>query len=170
MVTRTQTEAATMNQTTMQLDGDRDIVITRTFNAPPRIVFDAWTDPELVRRWWAPKSRGVSVAACDADVRVGGAYRYLLRLDSGDEFAFSGRYTEVVPPSRLVYTQIFEPMAESGDVIVTVTFEERDGKTHLVSHERYPSAEVRAGALESGMEPGMREAMDQLDELVASLA
>jgi uncharacterized protein YndB with AHSA1/START domain len=158
-----------MNKTSMELKGDREIVITRTFNGPAKIVFDAWTKPELVRRWWAPKSRGVSIASCDAEIRVGGTYRYVLRLDSGDEFAFSGKYTEVTPSSRLVYTQVFEPQAEAGEAIVTVTFEERDGKTYLVSHEQYPSAEWREAALGSGMEHGMREAMDQLEELVASL-
>jgi uncharacterized protein YndB with AHSA1/START domain len=159
-----------MNQTTMELESERTIVITRTFNGPARIVFDAWTRPELVKRWWAPKSLGASIASCDADVRVGGNYRYVLRLDTGDEMAFSGTYTEVTPHSRLVYTQVFEPMQDAGAVIVTVTFDERDGKTHLVAHELYPSQEVREAALASGMEHGMRETMDQLDELVASLA
>ena len=163
----TGSEAAPMNQTTMERTSDREIVITRTFNGPARIVFDAWTKPELVRRWWAPKSHGVSVAACDAEVRAGGKYRYVLRRDTGEEFAFSGKYTEVRPHSRLVYTQVFEPMADAGEAIVTVTFEERGGKTHLVSHELYPSKEALDGAIGSGMEHGMRETMDQLDELVA---
>jgi uncharacterized protein YndB with AHSA1/START domain len=167
-------EAALMNQTTMDLEGDREIVIRRTFNGPARIVFDAWTKPELVRRWWAPKSHCGSVAACDADVRVGGHYRYVIRMDSGHEFAFSGKYMEVTPPSRMVYTEIFEPTAsgakpgETG-IVVTVTFDERDGKTHLVSRSLCPSTEVRDTILASGMEHGMREAMDQLEELVASL-
>lgn len=111
----------------------------------------------------------VSIVGCDADVRVGGKYRYLLKLDTGDEIGFFGRYTEVAPHSRLVYTQIFEPMADAEEVVVTVTLDERDGRTHLVSHELYPSKEVRGAALESGMEHGMRETMDQLDELVAAL-
>lgn len=170
MVARQSAEPAPMNQTTMELEADREIVITRTFNGPARIVFDAWTKPELVRRWWAPKSRGVTIAECVADVRAGGTYRYVLRLDSGDEVAFSGKYTEVTPPSRLVYTQIFEPMVDAGAVIVTITFDEHNGKTHMVSREVYPSAEVRATVLATGMEHGMREAMDQLDELVASLS
>jgi uncharacterized protein YndB with AHSA1/START domain len=168
-----ESEMATMNQTSMEIRGDREIVITRAFNGPARIVFDAWTSPELVRRWWAPKSHRVSVVGCDADVRVGGSYRYVLRLDSGNEFAFSGRYTEVTPHSRLVYTQIFEPTASgpTGDaeLIITVTFDEHDGKTHLVSHSLCPSKEVRDGIIASGMEHGMRETMDALDELVASL-
>jgi uncharacterized protein YndB with AHSA1/START domain len=156
----------------MELPGDREIVITRAFNATARVVFEAWTLPELVRRWWAPKSHGVSVTGCEADVRAGGHYRYVLRLPNGGEFAFAGRYLEVVPPTRLVYTQLFEPTAageQPGDVpiTITVTFEERDGKTYLRSHTVCPSAEVREAILSSGMEHGMRETMDQLEELVS---
>lgn len=158
------------NLTTMELGPDREIVISRTFNGPARIVFDAWTRPELVRRWWAPKCHMVTLVGCEADVRVGGQYRYVLQPQDGEAFAFSGEYTEVTPHRRLVYTQVFEPMRDAGHVVVTVTFEERGGKTHLVSHELYPSREAREAALSSGMESGMRETMDQLDELVASLA
>lgn len=170
MVARKESEVVPMNRTSMELVDDREIVIARTFNGPARIVFDAWTKPELVKRWWAPKSRGVSVVGCDADVRVGGTYRYVLRPANGDEIAFSGKYTEVTPHSRLVYTQIFEPMADAGEVIITVTFDEHDGKTRLVSRELYPSKEVRDIVLATDMEHGMRETMDQLDELVASLS
>jgi uncharacterized protein YndB with AHSA1/START domain len=167
-------ETALMNQTTMDLEGDREIVIRRTFNGPAHIVFDAWTKPELVRRWWAPKSHRVSLASCDAEVRVGGQYRYVLEFDSGKRFAFSGRYLEVTPPSRLVYTEIFEPTAagtqpDEEGVVITVTFEDRDGKTHLVSRSLCPSKEVRDTILASGMEHGMRETMDQLEQLIASL-
>lgn len=167
-------EAGATNETTLSLTGDREFVITRRFNAPARIVFDAWTRPELVQRWWAPKSRGVSVDSCDAEVRVGGVYRYVLRLDRGGVFAFSGTYTEVSPPSRLVYTQIFEPTAagqQPGDlpITITVTFEERDGKTYMTSRSLCPSPAVRDAILASGMESGMRETMDQLDELAATL-
>ena len=169
MVARRGAEAVPTNRTSMELKSDRELVIARTFNGPARIVFDAWTRPELVKRWWAPRSRGVSLVSCDAEVRAGGAYRYVLRLESGDEIGFSGRYTEVTPHSRLVYTQIFEPMRDAGAVIVTITFEEQGGKTRLVAHEMYPSREAREAALASGMEQGMRETMDQLDELVASL-
>jgi uncharacterized protein YndB with AHSA1/START domain len=107
-------------------------------------------------------------------VRVGGSYRYVLRLDTGSEFAFSGTYIEVTPHSRLVYTEIFEPTATGAnpgdaEVIVTVTFDEADGKTHLVSRSLCPSKDVRDAIIASGMEHGMRETMDQLDELVASL-
>jgi uncharacterized protein YndB with AHSA1/START domain len=164
---------ATMNQTTMDRTSDRELVITRTFNAPPRIVFDAWTKAELVRRWWAPKSRSVTIVSCDADVRVGGKYRYVLKHAAHGEFAFSGQYREVTPHSRLIYTEIFEPAGrgadEEGGAIITVTFEERDGKTYLVSHSLFPSKDVLDTVLATGMEGGMRETMDQLDELVPSL-
>jgi uncharacterized protein YndB with AHSA1/START domain len=160
-------------RTTLEVKGDLEIVITRTFDAPAGIVFAAWTRPELVRRWWAPASLGVTIVSCDADVRVGGSYRYVLH-HAGSEFAFSGRYTEVAPPSRIAYTQVFEPTASGappgdGDVLVTVTFEDDAGRTHVVSHTQCPSRDVRDGIIASGMEHGMRECMEQLDALVASL-
>lgn len=157
------------NKTDMRLEGDREIVISRTFNAPTRIVFDAWTKPELVKRWWSPKSHGDIVSA-EADVRVGGWYRYVMRANNGHEVAFSGTYTEVTPPKRIAYEEVFEPMAALGAVQVSVTFEADGGKTRIVHRGVYPSKQVRDGVLASGMEHGMREAMDQLDELVASLA
>jgi uncharacterized protein YndB with AHSA1/START domain len=164
-----------MNQTTMELRGDREIVIARTFNAPARIVFEAWTRPELVRRWWAPQSHGASVESCDADLRAGGRYRYVVSVDRGFKFAFTGTYREVRPPDRLVYTEIFEPKAAGAEpgaeeVVVTVTFEERDGRTHVVSTSVCPSQAVRDAILATGMEHGMRKAMDQLEELVVSLS
>lgn len=161
--------ARSTNATTMELPSDRELLISRTFNAPPRIVFDAWTKPDLVARWWAPASHGVTVASCTADVRAGGHYRYVLRRETGEEFAFSGTYMEVDPPSRLVYTQVFEPMRAAGEVVVTVTCEDRDGATALVAHEVYPSKRVLEQTLASGMEHGMRETMDQLEALVGSL-
>jgi uncharacterized protein YndB with AHSA1/START domain len=174
MVAREGSDTMPVNQTTLELQGDREIVISRTFNGPARIVFDAWTKPELVMRWWAPKSLGVSMISCDAEVRVGGRYRYVFRHRTGAALAFSGKYLEVAPPSRLVYTQIFEPTADGADpgdaeVLITVTFEERDGRTHLVSRSLCPTKEIRDAIISSGMETGMRETMDQLDELVATL-
>ena len=160
-------ERQVKHTTSMELKGDREIVIARTFGGPARIVFEAWTQPELVKRWWAPKSHCVEVVTCEADVRVGGAYRYVLRQGDQEPFAFSGKYMEITPHTRLVYTQIFEPMAHAGELIVTVTFDERAGRTHLISHELYPSKEAREAALAAGMEHGMRETMDQLDELVS---
>jgi uncharacterized protein YndB with AHSA1/START domain len=174
MVAKPESEVALKNETSMELEGDREIVIARTFNGPARMVFDAWTNPDVVRRWWAPKSRGVSIVGCDANVTVGGTYRYALQLGSGHKVAFSGRYVEVAPPSRLVYTQLFEPTAagakpDDAAILITVTFDERDGKTHVVSHTMCPSRDIRDMIIASGMEQGMRETWDALDELVASL-
>jgi uncharacterized protein YndB with AHSA1/START domain len=156
------------NPTSMERTSDREIVITHTFRAPADLVFDAWTKPEHVKRWWAPESRDVTLVQCDADVRPGGKYRYVLARGSSERFAFSGKYLEIARPTRVVYTQSFEPMP--GEAVVTVSFEERDGSTTLVAHELYPSKEALDGALKSGMEDGMRETFDQLDELVASLS
>jgi uncharacterized protein YndB with AHSA1/START domain len=156
----------TVTGTALELVSDREIVISRTFQAPARIVFEAWTRADLVKRWWAPRSMGAEMTEVQADVRVGGKFRYVTRAGGGEEFAFSGAYTEVTPPTRLVYTMIFEPAADAGAAVVTVTFDERQGRTRLVSHELYPSAEARAAAIASGMEVGLRETMNQLDELI----
>src|SRR5579862_400999 len=169
MVATTESETVSMNRTSMEIRSDRELVIARTFNAPARIVFDAWTKPEFLKRWWAPKSHRVALVGCEADVRVGGRYRYVLQRDGGQEFAFSGRYNEVTPSSRLVYTSVFEPMQAAGETVVTVTFDEEGETTRLNVHEVYPSKAALDGALASGMEHGMRETMDQLDALVASL-
>ena len=117
----------------------------------------------------AEKSRDVTAVEFTGEVRSGGRYRYVLRKGNGPEIAFSGTYREVTPPTRVVYTNVYEAMAHLGESIVTVTFTERNGQTELVAHEVYPSAAARDAALASGMEHGMREAMDQLDALVASL-
>jgi uncharacterized protein YndB with AHSA1/START domain len=167
------TETATPNRTTMERTSDRELVITRTFNGPARIVFDAWTRPELVRRWWAPGSRDVAVVSCDAEVRVGGRYRYVLRHGSHGVFAFTGTYREVTPHTRLVYTEMFEPDGQpaGGDegAVVTVTFVEHQGRTHLTSHSLFPSKDVLDGVLATGMEGGMRETMEHLEALVQAL-
>jgi uncharacterized protein YndB with AHSA1/START domain len=163
----------TRNVTTMDRISDCELVIRRTFNAPPSIVFEAWTRPEHVRRWWAPRSREVSIVSVDADVRVGGGYRYLFEHAKHGRMAFSGKYLEVTRPSRLVYTEIFEPGAQGGDeaaaAVVTITFSGRGEQTDLVSHSRLPSKEILDQIIATGMEGGMREVMDQLDELVASI-
>lgn len=176
MAVRDVGSAAAPSNTHFARVSDRELVMERTFNGPARTVFDAWTKPELVSRWWAPAALGVSMVSCEADVRVGGAYRYLVaHRTPGAQFAFSGEYTEITPHSRLVYTSFFEPEGNGrlpgvDAVIVTVTFEERDGRTRLVSREVYPSKEVLDMAAASGMESGVRITMDQLDELVTSLA
>lgn len=159
-----------MNTTNMITEGDDAIVISRTFNAPPRIVFEAWTQANFVKKWWAPKALGAQMVSCDADVREGGGYRYVLQSGDQPPFAFSGKYIEVAAPLRLVYTQAFEPMADAGYATITVTFEPVGAnQTRMVSRETYPTPEVREMVLATGMEKGMRITMDQLDELVGEL-
>ena len=165
MDARRESEVAPMkNRTTVERKSERELVVTRTFNAPARIVFDAWTKPELFKRWWVPKSAGMSLLSCEMDVRVGGSYRLVFRHDAFPEpMAFFGRYIEVTPHSRLVWTN--EEGGESG-AVTTVTFEEKSGKTLVVLRDLYPSKE----ALEaSGSMDAMDETLDQLDELVVTL-
>jgi uncharacterized protein YndB with AHSA1/START domain len=162
-------ESAMGNETTVERTADRELTVTRKFNAPAHIVFDAWTKPELLKRWWAPRSFGVSLFECEQDLRVGGAYRFAFGRNPKDPEVFSGRYLEVDPPTRLVLTQLYERMSEVGDVIVTATFEESQGGTLLTLHQLFPSKEALEGALASGMERGMRVTLDQLDELVAPM-
>lgn len=161
---------AAKGKATLTVTSDCELLIERSFNAPQHLVFAAWTDAELVKRWWAPRSLCVSVASCTADVRVGGKYRYVLRNPDGNELGFSGTYREVTPTSRLVYDQVFEPMAHAGAAVITVEFQARGDKTHMVSRERYPSKQVLESVLASGMEHGMQDTLEQLDELVAELA
>lgn len=163
------TARAARGETTLKLVGDRELEITRVFRAPPKIVFDAWTRADLVAKWWAPEKRA-RMLECTADVKVGGKYRYVLKPHEGEAFAFSGEYLEVSPHSQLKYTHVFEPMAHAGSVVITVKFEAKGEQTLLTSREVYSSADVRKIVLETGMEAGMREAMDQCDDLVLSLA
>ena len=153
------------NRTTVERKSDRELVVTRTFNGPARIVFEAWTKPELFRRWWAPKSSGASLLSCEMDVRVGGGYRLVFGHDASNPDEFFGRYIEVTPHSRLVWTN-----DEGGDggPVTTVTFEEKGGKTLLVMHELYPSKEALDTA-GTGAAEGMGELFGQLDELLVSL-
>jgi uncharacterized protein YndB with AHSA1/START domain len=148
---------------------DRTLIIRRAFRARPETVFDAMTKAELLRRWWAPKSLGVVLFDVESDVRVGGRYRFAFGRPGEPVMAFSGAYAEVVRGARLVYTQIFEPMPDTGEGIITATFEAIDGGTRLTQHERYPSKEVLDGAIASGMERGMRETLEQLAALVPEL-
>jgi uncharacterized protein YndB with AHSA1/START domain len=158
------------NDTSLDLVSDCEVVIRRSFDAPARIVFEAWTKPELLKRWWAPKSRGVVLAACESDLQAGGRYRLVMRRGSEPDMVFSGEYREVSPPLRVVYTEIFEPMAKAGAVVVTLTLDERDGRTDLTLHQRFPSRQVRDMVLSTGMEKGMRESMDQLAGLLAEMS
>ena len=159
-----------LNTTTMELQGDLEIVIRRSFNAPARIVFEAYTRADLVAKWFAPRALGVEMVSTEADVRSGGRYRYVIKPKGQEPVGFSGDYNEVTPAERLVYTQVFEPMAELGKAVITATFTEANGKTHVHFSEVYPSADVRDGVIASGMETGMRNVMDQLEELAISLA
>ena len=162
-------ESPTRHETIVERTSDRELTVTRMFDAPAHIVFQAWTKPELLKRWWAPKSFGVSLFECEQDVRVGGAYRFAFGRDPKKSEVFSGRYMEVDPPSRLVLTQLYERMPDVGEVVVTVTFETSRSRTRLTLHQLFPSKEALEGALASGMERGMRVTLDQLAELFASI-
>ncbi|MGB8472727.1 MAG: SRPBCC family protein [Candidatus Acidiferrum sp.] len=152
------------NRTTVERKSDSELVITRTFNGPARIVFEAWTKPDMLKRWWIPKSTGMSLLSCELDVRVGGRYRFELGHGTSKPMSFFGRYIEVIPNSRLVWTN-----EENEDgAVTTVTFEERGGKTLLVLHELYPSKEALDSSI-AGMEGGMQETFAQLDELLVTL-
>jgi len=166
---RRESEPTPMNNpTTMERKSERELVLTRTFNGPARLVFEAWTKPELLKRWWIPKSTGMSLVFCETDVRVGGRYRFEVGHGDSKPAGFFGKYIEVIPNSRLVWTN------EESDqgAVTTVTFEEKGGKTLLVLHELYPSKEaldsVLAG-MEGGMDGGMPESFAELDELLVTL-
>jgi uncharacterized protein YndB with AHSA1/START domain len=151
------------NHTTVERKSERELVVTRIINAPARLVFEAWTKPELFKRWWVPKSAGLSLLSCEMDVRVGGKYR-LVFSHGGSEMAFFGTYLEVTPHSRLVWTN-----DEGGDAgqVSTVTFEEKAGKTQVVLHDLYPSKEALDAGI--GSTDGMSETFEQLDELLVTL-
>ncbi len=166
---RARGDGTVRNETTVERTSSRELVITRTFNGPAHIVFDAWTKPEHLKRWWAPKSFGVSLFECESDLRVEGTYRYAFGRDPKNPEVFSGRYIEVNPPSRLVLKQLYERMRNAGEAVVTATFEESQARTRLTLHQLFPSEEALEGAIASGMEHGMRETLDQLDALVALL-
>jgi uncharacterized protein YndB with AHSA1/START domain len=156
------------NPTTVERKSGRELVVTRTFDGPAHIVFEAWTRPELLERWWAPKSFGMSFVSCEADVRTGGAYRFVFsHPDFEQPVAFFGRYIEVTPHSRILWTN---EESEDGP-ISTVTFEEKDGKTLLVLTELYPSRQALDDAIASGS-TGTGAASEQfelLDELLVTL-
>ena len=168
MDARRESGPAPMNtRTTAERRSERELVVTRTFNAPARIVFEAWTTPELLKRWWAPKSFGISFLSCEADVRTGGTYRFVFGPPAASKpMEFFGRYIEVTPHSRLVWTNDEGP---EGGAVTTVTFEERGGKTLLVMRDLYPSKEALDGAIASGSTSGMDESFEQLDELLVTL-
>lgn len=149
---------------TVERRSDRELAITRRFNAPPRRVFEAWTRPELFMQWWAPKSMGVPLLSCAMDARVGGGYRLEFGHDASSAMAFFGKYLEATPPSRLVWTN-----EEDADApVTTVTFADEGGRTRLVLHELYPTTAALDAAF-PGMEGGMPEQFAQLDALLAAM-
>ena len=152
---------------TAERKSERELVVKRTINGPARIVFEAFSRPELFKKWWVPKSFGLTLLSCEMDVRIGGTYRLEFSHNGSDPAAFFGRYVEVTPYSRLAWTN-----EEGGDAgpVTTVSFEEKDGKTLVILHELYPSKEVLDAAIASGSTSGdMNETFDQLDELVMRL-
>jgi uncharacterized protein YndB with AHSA1/START domain len=169
MENETEREAAPMkNSTTIERESEREIVVTRTFNGPAHVVFEAWTTPELLKRWWVPESLGMSWVSCEADVRTGGTYRFVFSHPAFEQpMAFFGRYIEVTPHSRIVWTS-----EESADgPTSTVTFEEKDGKTLLVLRELYSSKQALDDAIESGSSAtsAAPEQFELLDELLVTL-
>jgi uncharacterized protein YndB with AHSA1/START domain len=156
----------TKSPTTVERKSERELVFTRTINGPARIVFEAWTKPELFKRWWVPKSMGMSLLSCEMDVRVGGQYRLVFGHDGTTVMEVFGKYIEVTPPSRLVWTN---DEGEEGGAVTTLTFEEKGGQTLLVLHDLYPSKEALDDALASGSADGLPEQLEQLDELIVTL-
>jgi uncharacterized protein YndB with AHSA1/START domain len=158
---------ATKYETTVERKSERELVVTRTFNGPAHVVFNAWTKPELLKRWWVPKSCGISFLSCEADVRTGGTYRFVFSHPSSEQpVSFFGRYVEVTPPSRLVWTN---DEGEEGGAVTTVTFEERGGETLVVMHDLYPSKKALDDAIASGSTSGCGEQFEQLDQLLIAL-
>jgi uncharacterized protein YndB with AHSA1/START domain len=152
------------NPTTVERTSEREVVVTRLFDGPVRLVFEAWTKPELFRQWWVPKSMGMSLLSCELDARTGGRYRLVYAGHEGaPPMEFHGKYIEVTPHSRLVWTNA---ESENG-AVTTVTFEDKGGKTLLVVHDLYPSKE--AFEAEHGMEDAMGETFEQLDDLLVTL-
>jgi uncharacterized protein YndB with AHSA1/START domain len=153
------------NRTTVQRKSDREVVVTRIVDAPAHLVFEAWTKAELFRQWWVPKSLGMTLRSCELDVRVGGGYRLVFGADPDNTMAFFGKYLEVVPSSRLVWTN-----EESGDAgpVTSVTLEEKEGKTLVVLTERYPTKEA-LDAAGTGAQEALQETFAQLDELLITM-
>jgi len=154
------------NRTTVERKSERELVVTRLFDGPAHIVFEAWTKSELLKRWWAPRSFGVSFLSCEADVRTGGTYRFVFSHAASEQpMAFFGKYIEVTPYARLVWTN-----EESDEgAVTTVTFEEKRGQTLIVMHDLYPSKEALDNAIASGSTSGTGEQFEQLDELLVTL-
>ena len=155
-----------MNRTTVERKSDREVVVTGTFDAPARLVFEAWTNPKLFKEWWVPRSMGMRLRSCELDVRTGGKYRLVFGDDTANPVAFFGKYLDVVPNKRIVWTN--EESGADGSV-TTVTFEEKNGKTTLVMSELYPTKEA-LDAAGTGAQEALNETFGQLDDLLASRA
>ena len=168
MDARRESDPAPMNSpVTVERKSERELVVTRSFNGPARIVFQAWTTPALLMRWWAPRSFGVTFISCEADYRTGGAYRFVMGHPASEQpMAFFGRFLEVTPPSRLVWTN--EEGGEGGSV-TTVTFEDRGTQTLVVMHDLYSSKEALDEAIASQATSGFGETFEQLDALLVTL-
>jgi uncharacterized protein YndB with AHSA1/START domain len=154
------------SHTNVERTSDRELVATRTVNGPARLVFEAWTKPELMMRWWAPASFGITFLSCEIDARTGGSYRFVFGHPASEQpMAFFGRYIEVVPPSRIVWTN------EEGEdgAVTTATFEEEDGRTRVVVHDLYPSKEALDEAIASGSTGAWPEQFEALDALLPTL-
>jgi len=159
-----ESSAAAMYRTVVKRKSDRELIVTRTFDAPVHIVFEAWSKPELFKLWWVPKSVGMSLVSCDMDIRTGGKYRLVFSHPDFDQpMAFFGTYREVTPHKRMVWTN---EDSEQG-AVTTVTFEENAGKTLLTLHEIYPTNAALEEAL-AGSAEGLPEQFAQLDELLAA--
>ena len=167
MVAKKGTESTpAKNRTTVERQSERELVVTRTFDAPARLVFEAWTRPELLKQWWVPKSMGMSLLSLDADVRTGGTYRLVFSHPAMEQpMAFFGRYIEVTPPSRMVWTN--DEGGEAG-AVTTVTFEERGAETLVVLRDLYPSKEALDEAIASGSTSGFEEQFAQLDKVLGA--
>ncbi|MDP1889570.1 MAG: SRPBCC family protein [Gemmatimonadaceae bacterium] len=160
---RASESAPTEHQTTVERTSERELVVTRTVNGPSRLVFEAFTKAELFKQWWVPRSYGLNLLSCEIDARVGGGYRLVFKHEDST-MEFFGKYLEVTPPSRLVWTN---EEGDGGVTVSTVTFNEVAGKTLVVLRDLYPSKEALDA--QSGSTGAMPEAFDQLDELLASL-
>ncbi|MBO9622856.1 MAG: SRPBCC family protein [Sphingomonas sp.] len=152
------------NPTAVERKSDRELVVTRLFDAPPRIVFRAWAEAELFSRWWVPEGAGITLVSCEMDVRTGGKYRLEFGAGGTDTMAFYGKYLEVVPNERIVWTN----EEEDDGAVTSVTFEDQGGKTLLTFHERYPSKEALDEAM-TGSAAGLPTQLDQLAELLPAI-
>ena len=164
MPARESEPGAAQNRSTVDRKSEREIVVTRTINGPARLVFEAWTKPELLRQWWMPKDAPLTLLSLEADVRAGGKYRLVFDV-GGSQMEVFGKYVEVTPHSRLVWTN--DEGGEDG-AITTVTFEEKAGRTLVVVHDLYPSKQALDDAIASGATSGMPAQLDQLDEFIVA--